>query len=85
MGRTSRTLPWRPHSSDLIHCDFFIRGFVKSKVYVTRAANIPGLKDRKRAEFAEITVKMRKKAAFAYRERLEKVIENDGGHVEVHN
>ena len=65
-----------------------MRGFVKSKVYVTRPANIPGMKDRKRAEFAEITVEMRRKAAFAYRELLEKVIENDGGlrrYVEVQN
>ena len=52
---------------------------------VTRPANIPGLKDRKRAEFGEITVEMRKKAAFAYRELLEKVIENGGGYVEVQN
>ena len=53
-------------------------GLVKSKVYVTRPANIPELKDRIRAEFAEITVELRKKAALAYRERPEKVIENDG-------
>ena len=57
--------------------------FVKSKVYVTQLANIPELKDRIRAAFTEITVEMRKKAALAYRERLEKVIENDGGHIEV--
>ena len=31
-----------------------------------------------KAAFAEITVEMRKKAALAYRERFEKVIENDG-------
>ena len=51
---------------------------MKSKVYVTRPSNIQELKDRIRAAFAEITVEMRKKAAPAYRERLEKVIENGG-------
>ena len=85
MGRDSPNLPWPPRSPDLTPCDFFVWGFVKSKVYVTRPANIPELKDRIRAAFAEITVEMRKKAALAYRERLEQVIENDGGHVEVHN
>ena len=63
----------RPHP-----CDFFMWGYVKSKVYVTRPANFLELKGRTRAAFAEITVEMRKKAALAYRERLEKVIEKDG-------
>ena len=44
-----------------------------------RPANIQGLKDSIRAAFAEITVEMRKKAALAYRGRLEKVIGNDWG------
>ena len=52
---------------------------------MTRPANILELKDQIRAAFAEIIVDMRKEAALAYRERLEKVIESDGGHVEVHN
>ena len=60
-------------------------GFVESKVYVTRPSNIPELKDRNRADFVEITAEMHKKAALTYRERLEKMIENDGSHVEVHN
>ena len=60
-------------------------GFVRSKVYVARPANIPKLKDWIRAEFAETTIEMRKKAALAYRERPEKVFENYGGHFRVHN
>ena len=52
---------------------------MKSKAYLKRPANIPGLKGRIRAAFAEITVEMRNKTAPAYRERLKKVIENDGG------
>ena len=45
---------------------------------MTRPANIPELIERIRAELVEITVEMRKKAALAHRERLEKVIENGG-------
>ena len=80
MGRASLNLLWLPRLSDLTPCEF-----VKSKVYMTQPANIPELNDRFRAEFAEITAEMRKKATLAYGERLEKVIENDGGHVEVNN
>ena len=72
IGRVLPNLPWPRRSPDLTPCDFFMLGFLKSKVYVTRPANIPELKDRIRAAFAEINVEMRKKAALAYRERLEK-------------
>ena len=78
-------LPWPQLSSDPTPCDFFMWGFVQSKVYLTRPVNIPGLKDRIRAAFTDITVEMRKKAVLAYRECLEKVIKNDRGHVDVHN
>ncbi|MCP4492906.1 MAG: hypothetical protein GY820_37235 [Gammaproteobacteria bacterium] len=37
------------------------------------------------AAFAQITAEMRQKTMLSYRERMEKVIENDGGHVEIHN
>ena len=59
MGRASPNLPWPPRSPDLTPCVFFMWGFVKSKVYVTRSANIPELKGRIRAAFAEITDEMR--------------------------
>ena len=58
--------------------------FVKSEVYGTQPASIPELKERIRGAFAEITIEMRQKTVLAYRERLEQVINNDGGHVEVH-
>ncbi len=85
MGRGSPNMPWPPRSPDLTPCDFFVWGFVKSKVYATRPPDIAELKERIRGAFAEITVEMRQKTVLAYRERLEKVIENGGGHVEVRN
>ncbi len=50
-------------------------------VYETRPADIPTLKQRIEQAFVEI----RQTTILAYRERLEKVIQNNGGHVEVHN
>ncbi len=79
--------PWPPQSLDLTpcDCDFFLWGFVKSKVYATQPADIPELKECIIADFGEITVEMQQKTLLAYHEHLEKLIENDGGHVEVHN
>ena len=71
--------------SDLTPCDFFLWGFIKSKVYNSRPADIAQLKDRIRAAFSLITVEMRQKTIFECRERLHQLIENDDVHVEVHN
>lgn len=84
MGRGSPNMPWPPRSPDLSPCDFFLWGFLKSKVYRTRPNNIDELKSRIRDAFAQVTDEMREKTVLEYRERLERVIENDGGHVEVH-
>ncbi len=85
MGCGSPNMPWPRRSPALPPCDFFLWGFIKSNVYATKPADIPELKDRIRAAFTQITVEMRQKTMLSYHERLEQVIENDGGHVEVHN
>lgn len=83
MGRGSVMMPWPPRSPDLTPCDFFLWGFIKSKVYTTRPENIEELKNRIITAFDEITVEMRMKILLEYRERLYKIVENDGSHVEV--
>ena len=77
-GRDSPNMPWPPHSSDLTLCDYFMCGFVKSKLYGMQPASILELKERIRGTFAEITIKMRQNAVLVYHERLEQVIENEG-------
>ena len=42
MGRTSPNLPWPPRSSDISPCDFFMCGFEKSEVYLTRTGKYSG-------------------------------------------
>jgi len=84
MGRGSPNMPWPPRSPDLTPCDFFLWGFVKSRVYRTQPTTFEELKQRIRDAFAEITDEMRQRTILAYRKRLELVIESDGGHVEVH-
>ncbi len=84
MGRGSPNMQWPPRSPDLSVCDFFLWGFIKSKVYTTRPRDILELKARIVNAFGEVTSEMRQKTLLEYRERLEKVIENDGAHIEVH-
>ena len=83
MGRGSPNMPWPPRSPDLTPCDFFLWGFLKSKVYQTRPSTIPELKERITAAFQEVTREMCQQTVVSYRERLELIIDNDGRHVEV--
>ena len=83
MGRGSPNMPWPPRSPDLTPCDFFMWGFIKSRVYVTRPTDILDLKQRIRAAFQEITAEMRENVIREYQKRLVKVMKNGGGHVEV--
>jgi hypothetical protein len=45
---------WPAHSSDLAPCDFFLWGYLKSKVYTHRPENLQALKDAIRREIAAI-------------------------------
>ena len=52
-------------------------------LHVQIALNINELKNRIIAAFHEITVEMRMKTLLEYRERLYKIVENGGVHVEI--
>ena len=64
--------------------DFFLQSFIKSKVYTTQLRDIAELKEHIQNAFSLITDEMHRKAPLEYREHLDKAIENNGGHVEVH-
>ena len=83
MGRGSPNMPWSPRSPDLSPCDFFMWGFIKSRVYTTRPTDIPDLKLRVQTAFHEITPDMRQNVVRECHKRLEKVIENSERHIEV--
>ena len=75
---------WPARSPDLTPCDFFLWGFIKSKVYGTRPRDIEELKERVSSAFDEVTAEMRHNTMREYRDRLARVVENDGHHIEVH-
>lgn len=78
-------IPWPPRSPDLTPCDFFLWGFLKSKVYTTKPANIGDLKQRICNSFNEVTEEMRQKTMLEFKERLQRVVANNGGNVAVPN
>ena len=54
----SGDLDWPPRSSDLTPPDFFLWGYLKSKVYVNKPRTVEELKDNIRKEIAAIPAKM---------------------------
>lgn len=87
MGRSSANLVaplhWPPYSPDLTPCDFFLWGYIKSKVYRTQPATLDELQQRIEYEFAHLDQAMVDRAIDAYVTRLEKVLEVGGGSVEL--
>jgi hypothetical protein len=74
-------IPWPPRSQDLSACDFFLRGLLKSKVYIHRPHNIEELKERIREKIAGINLEMLRRVMGNMR-RLEECLRRDGGHLE---
>ena len=76
---------WPARSPDLTPCDFFLWGFLKSKVYGTRPRDMEELRERLISDFDEVTAEMCVLNTMQeYRDRLARVVENEGHHVEVH-
>ena len=53
-------IPWAPRSPDLTPCDYFLSGYLKTKLFETRPRTIADLKQRIQDEVAAIPVKMLK-------------------------
>jgi len=74
---------WPAHSPDLAPCDFFLWGYLKSKVYTHRPENLQTLKDTLHQEIAAIPPAMTKRVMRVFRNGLEESIANDGHHLEI--
>ena len=74
---------WPPRSPDLTPCDFFLWGYIKSKVYRTPPRNIYALRERIMDAFTELrNTDITERAVRAMRTRAQTCIERNGGHVE---
>ena len=75
-------VPWPPRSPDLTPMDFFLWGFIKSKVYTRNYENLEDLKASITAAFQEIPSQMINSSVASFERRIRKVIEVRGRHVE---
>ena len=75
---------WPPRSPDLTACDFFLWGYVKSKVYTSPSVDLNDLQARIREEVALLAndpAKVRRAVQDILR-RCQTCIDRNGGHVE---
>ena len=77
-------IEWPPRSPDLTPLDFFLWGYLKSKVYLTPPANLDDLEMRIRREMDALKRNrgMVRRAVNAMLTRPELCVERNGGHVE---
>lgn len=73
---------WPPKSPDLTACDYFLWGYLKSRVYAHRPQDIAQLKQTIREEIERIPVEMLRNVMNNLRLRLEECFERNGRHLE---
>jgi hypothetical protein len=82
IGRGSPNMFWPPNSPDLTPCDFFLWGYLKSRVYHTQPADLDELRTRIEHEFAVMPQDMMQRSIDSYQRRLQKCITVNGRSVE---
>lgn len=73
---------WPARSPDLSPCDFFLWGYLKSKVYEHRPRTLDQLKTAIRSETAAISQDMLVKVMRNFEERLRMCVASDGRHLD---
>ena len=81
MGRRG-SHEWPVRSPDLTPCDFFLWGWLKEQVYSTKPKNLEELEGRIREVMSSIPQEFLVKSVDAVHGRLEKLVANDGAHIE---
>jgi hypothetical protein len=66
---------WLPHSHDLSICDYFLWGYLKSKLYINKPHNIQELKDSIHLEITNLEEEMLGRAMDNFKERLQECIQ----------
>lgn len=74
-------LNWPARSPDLSACDFFLWGYLKSKVYTNRPQTLNQLKRNIRTEIDAIPVEVLQRVMQSFRARLQECQQRGGGHL----
>ena len=72
---------WPPRSPDLSSCDFFLWGYLKSKVYIGKPRTISELKNAIRREIASISIEKLKNVMINFKHRLQECVAEQGRHL----
>ncbi|GFV51260.1 uncharacterized protein TNCV_2174471 [Trichonephila clavipes] len=73
--------PWLPRSPDLTPADFWLSGYLKSRVYLSGASSLSELKDAIRREVSSIHPDVLHSTVAGFVTRLECLLSCGGGHV----
>jgi len=74
-------VPWPPLSPDLSKCDFFLWGYLKSRVYTHTPRMLNDLKEVIRQEIRPIDRQLLARVMDDFKKRLESCIQEDGRHI----
>ena len=75
--------PWAPRSPDLTPLDFFVWGYIKSKIYGIRISDTSELKVRIREAVDSITTTMLENVSMSVENRFQCCIDRNGAQVEL--
>lgn len=75
-------IPWPPRSPDLTPPDFFLWGYMKSRVYSNNPTTIAKLKANIREEIAAIPRAMYERVFVNLKSRFEECLQRDGAHLD---
>jgi len=78
--------PWPPRSPDLTPMDYFLWGYLKTKVYANKLTytSVAEMKTAIEREMRAVPIAMIRKALTdGYRRRLQACVMSNGGHIEV--
>ncbi len=81
IGRNCQN-PWPPRSPDLNPCDFWLWGYLKSRVYRSKPASLLALKNSITYEILDIRTEMLQSAVNNVIPRLIRLADREGGHIE---
>ncbi len=73
---------WPPRSPDLNPCDFYLRGYLRSKIYSPKTKNIDDLKVNIKREKRSIKPEVLISTFQNLEKKLKKVIDDNGRHIE---
>jgi hypothetical protein len=75
------TIEWSERSPDLNACDFFLCGYLKSKVYEKKPRTAMDLKQNIRDEVAAISPTILQQVMQNFQKRLRECVDNNGRHL----